>query len=53
MAFNCLGADAIDPSAMRSKLQQEKMKITKEKFERRIEATAKAEKRLVENVCIL
>ncbi|CAL2040628.1 unnamed protein product [Caenorhabditis brenneri] len=43
------GADAIDPSAMRSKLQQEKMKITKEKFERRIEATAKAEKRLVEN----
>uniref|UniRef100_A0A8R1DH35 WD_REPEATS_REGION domain-containing protein n=2 Tax=Caenorhabditis japonica TaxID=281687 RepID=A0A8R1DH35_CAEJA len=43
------GADVIDPSTMRSKLQQEKMKQTKEKFERRIEATAKAEKRLVEN----
>ncbi|CAP24231.1 Protein CBR-WDR-46 [Caenorhabditis briggsae] len=43
------GAGVIDPSTMRSKLQQEKMKMTKEKFERRIEATAKAEKRLVEN----
>lgn len=44
------GADQIDPSSMRSKLQQEKMKVTKDKFQRRIEATAKAEKRLVENV---
>lgn len=43
------GADQIDPSSMRSKLQQEKMKVTKDKFQRRIEATAKAEKRLVEN----
>ncbi|CAI5448408.1 unnamed protein product [Caenorhabditis angaria] len=47
------GAKTIDPSSMRSKLQQEKMKLTKEKFEKRIELTAKAEKRLVEDTGFL
>ncbi|CAB3409480.1 unnamed protein product [Caenorhabditis bovis] len=42
------GASKIDPNAMRSKLQQEKFRIVKEKFEKRIELTAKAEKRLEE-----